>query len=45
VSSGSPVNRDRAQQHQQHLPEAQAADRARNPGRDRAGLVHPATAV
>ncbi|MEU1037044.1 hypothetical protein ABZ402_52555 [Streptomyces mirabilis] len=26
-------------------PQTQAADRVRNPGRDRAGFVHPATAV
>ncbi|WP_185149560.1 hypothetical protein [Streptomyces sp. Ag109_O5-1] len=36
---------DRAQQHQQHPPETQTAGRAQNPGRDRAGLVHPAAAV
>ncbi|MFC4500621.1 MULTISPECIES: hypothetical protein [Streptomyces] len=35
----------RAQQHQQRPPQAQAAGRPRDPDRDRARLVHPASAV
>ena len=34
-----------AQQRQQRPREAQAAGRARDPGRDRAGVVHPAPAI
>lgn len=36
---------DRPHHRQQHPPEAQAARRARDPGRYRAGLIHPATAA
>lgn len=36
---------DRAQQHQQRPSEAQVVGRTGNPGRDRAGLVHPAAAI